>query len=131
MAPKNVDRSLFKPLAGLSVWFAVIDIALILLVRIDVVVVGLAVGVAAAGVYAVGQKLVLAIHQLTLRRPGCSSAFFRARGAPRPDWTSGEPDVGTRITLAVAAPICLTMALLAQPILHAWVGGGFESADPS
>jgi len=47
-----------------------------------------------------------------------------------PDWTSGEPDVGTRITLAVAAPICLTMALLAQPILHAWVGGGFESAGP-
>ena len=131
MAPKNIDRSLLKPLAGLSLWFAVIDIALVLLVRIDVVVVGLAVGVAAAGVYAVGQKLVLAVHQLTLP---ATRMFF-----PHSSELEARRDVvglqeslisGTRITLAVAAPICLTMSLLAQPILQAWVGHGFEGAGP-
>lgn len=129
LSPRRVDRSLLRPFTGLSVWFAVLDIAAIVLLRLDVLVVGLAVGVAAAGIYAVGQRLTLALDLLVVP---VNKAFF-----PHSAHLSAGADLaglreslmlGTRVSLAVAAPIALALALLAGTILNVWVGEGFDEA---
>jgi O-antigen/teichoic acid export membrane protein len=127
MSPRNIERSLIRAFAGLSLWFAVIDIALILLVRLDVLVVGLVVGIEGAAVYAVGQKLVIAVDQLIAP---ATKMFFPHSSAleARRDLRGLRASMvsGTRMALAVAAPLCLSLGLFAEPILDAWVGDGFE-----
>lgn len=129
ISPRRVDRGLLRPFTGLSVWFAVLDLAAIVLLRLDVLVVGLAVGVAAAGIYAVGQRLTLALDLLVVP---VTKAFF-----PHSAHQSAGDDLvglrrsllfGTRMSLAIAAPIALALAVLAGPILDVWVGEGFDEA---
>jgi O-antigen/teichoic acid export membrane protein len=131
ISPRSIDRKLVRPFTGLSVWYAVQNVATLVLNRIDTIVVGIVLGVAAAGVYAVGQKFTLAIGQLLTP---VSTVFF-----PHSSELSAQRDTaglrrslltGTRILLAVAAPFALTLAILAGPLIQAWVGSGFQGAVP-
>ena len=129
ISPQRVDRTLVRRFTGFSVWFFVLDMSKVALIRLDTVVVGLAVGVAAAGVYAVGQRLTLALEQLV---EPLTKAFFPHSSA----LAAGEDHaglrrsllVGTRLSLAIAAPIALALAFLAGPLLDLWLGSGFEEA---
>ena len=129
VSPQRVDRALARRFTGFSVWFFVLDLSKVALIRLDTVVVGLAVGVAAAGVYAVGQRLTLALEQLV---EPLTKAFFPHSSA----LAAGEDHeglrrsllVGTRLSLAIAAPLALTLAFLAEPLLDLWLGSGFEEA---
>lgn len=127
--PRNVDREMGRRFTALSVWFFVLDMSKVVLVRLDTVVVGLAVNVAGAGVYAVGQRLTLALEQLI---EPLTKSFF-----PHSSTLSASEDreglrrslvVGTRLSLAIAAPIALALAWLAHPLLHLWLGDGFDDA---
>lgn len=129
VSPRCVDRALARRFTGVSVWFFVLDMSKVVLIRLDTVVVGLAVGVGAAGVYAVGQRLTLALEQLV---EPLTKAFF-----PHSSALAAEDDreglrrslvVGTRLSLAIAAPIALALALLAGPLLDLWLGAGFQEA---
>ncbi|MDP8968563.1 MAG: oligosaccharide flippase family protein [Actinomycetota bacterium] len=129
VSPQRVDRALARRFTGFSVWFFVLDLSKVALIRLDTVVVGLAVGVAAAGVYAVGQRLTLALEQLV---EPLTKAFFPHSSA----LAAGEDHeglrrsllVGTRLSLAIAAPLALALAFLAEPLLDLWLGSGFEEA---
>ncbi|MGI9658752.1 MAG: oligosaccharide flippase family protein [Gaiellaceae bacterium] len=129
LSPRLVQRRLVRPLAGMSVWFSLSEIATVVTLRIDPVVVGIIVGVPEAAVYAVGQKLALACTQLV--NP-LTDGFFPlsseldARGDRAR--LRGAILTGTRISLALAIPIALTVAILADPAIEAWVGGGYEEA---
>jgi O-antigen/teichoic acid export membrane protein len=128
---RSVHRQLVRPFAGLSAWYGLQNVATLVLNRIDTIVVGVVLGVTAAGVYAVGQKLTLAIGQLL--QP-VSIVFFphSSELAARHDDAELRRSLltGTRILLAVAAPFALTLAILADPLIHAWVGPGFGGAGP-
>ena len=131
ISPRSIDRKLIRPFTGLSVWYAVQNVATLVLNRIDTIVVGIVLGVAPAGVYAVGQKFTLAIGQLMTP---VSIVFF-----PHSSELAAQRDTaglrrsllaGTRILLGVAAPFALTLAILAGPLIQAWVGSGFQGAVP-
>jgi O-antigen/teichoic acid export membrane protein len=131
ISPRSVHRQLVRPFTGLSIWYALQNVATIILNRIDTIVVGLVLGVTAAGIYAVGQKLTLAIAQLMTP---VSTVFFphSSELAARRDTAGlrGSLLTGTRILLLVALPLALTMAILAGPLIDAWVGSGFSGAVP-
>lgn len=123
------DRAFIRPLAGLSAWIAVTDVAGLLIARMDTIIVGLLVGVPEAGVYAVGQKLALladrAIH------PAVQTLFPHAAGLAAHHDKSGLRrllSVGTRISMALALPVTLVLIILAGPALRAWVGPKFADA---
>jgi O-antigen/teichoic acid export membrane protein len=131
ISPRRADRNLVKPAAGLSIWYGIADVSDLLLTRIDTIVVGLVLGVEAAAVYAVGQKLTLVIGQLMVP---ISSLFF-----PHASELAAQGDAvrlretlvtATRVVLGIAAPLSITMAILAGPILQTWVGSGFGDAVP-
>lgn len=125
------DRRLVRPLAGISVWFFLRDVAEVIISRVDLVVVGLVVGVPEAGVYAVAQKLSL----LAERAIGPATVTFFPESAlltatNDTDRLRSMVVTGTRIALGLAGPICLTLALLSAPAIRAWVGESFEGAAP-
>lgn len=129
LSPRLFQRRLVRPLAGMSVWFSLSEIATVVTIRLDPIVVGVVVGVPEAAVYAVGQKLALACTQLV---SPLADGFFPlsseldARGdRPR---LRGAILTGTRISVALAIPIALTIAILADPAIEAWVGTGYEEA---
>lgn len=123
------DRKLVRPLAKLSAWFAMIDLAQIVVARLDVIVVGVVVGVPAAGVYAVGQKLAFAAEQVVTP---VTKAFLphSAELAARKDSAGLRATIitGTRLSFGIAGPLCLALGFLAKPMLRAWVGHGFGGA---
>lgn len=129
VARRYFDRQLVRPLAGLSAWLAISQVSLLVIQRLDVVIVGVVLGVRAAAVYAIGQKLAFAVERFVM--PTVKMFFpWSSELAARED----EPGLrsslltGTRLSLAVGAPLCLALILLAGPVIDAWVGPGFEEA---
>ena len=90
---------------------------------------GFVVGVRAAGVYAVGQFLFIAVDRFI--RPSltgsfpCSPPNWPDAATPKPAHAMA---LGTRIALAVAGRSVLAAILLAGPFVHAWVGPGYGDA---
>lgn len=132
VAPRRCfDRAFVKPFLRRSSWIGVTDVATIVAFRLDVVVVGLVLGVPAAAVYAVGQKLTFALEQLT--QPTTKAFFPHASDlAARRDVAGLQRSLilGTRTSLLVAAPLALVLSVLAEPIVGVWVGAGFDEAGP-
>lgn len=129
LRPANFDRSLVRPFAGLSAWFALRDIALVVRSRIDTVVVGLLLGVASAGIYGVGQKLALIIERLS--HPVVKTFFPHSAELTARNDTEGLRAavlIGTRLSLGIGGPLCLVLGLLAGPLLDVWVGPAFSDA---
>jgi O-antigen/teichoic acid export membrane protein len=131
VSPRRANRALVRPFAGLSIWLAIEDVTHILLTRIDVIVVGAVLGVGPAGVYSIAQKLTLALRQFV---EPVSILFFphSSELAALRDSAGIRRSVlaGTRLQLAIAAPLALTLATLAGPVIEAWVGPGFSAAVP-
>lgn len=118
-----------KRLLAVSAWISSTQVATIVRYRLDTVVVGLIVGVRAAGVYAVGQMLFIAADRFI--RPILTGFFpYSAELGGRRDTTTLRSAMltGTRISLAVAGPACLSLILLAGPALAVWVGESFHEA---
>lgn len=131
LSPRLVDRRLAREMVGMSAWISSTQIATAVRYRIDTLVVGVVVGVTAAGVYAVGQLLFVAAERFI--RPITTGFFpFSAELAGRGDKAALRDAVvtGTRISLAVAGPLCMAIILLAGPMLDVWVGSEFDAAQP-
>jgi O-antigen/teichoic acid export membrane protein len=129
LRPRRVDRSLLRPYARLSVWIALTEASLLAVARLDTIIVGLVAGLPAAGVYAVGQKIPLAVNMVL----GQTTKLFYPHSAELAARRSagllrGAFLTGNRLSLAVALPLCLTLAVLATPILDVWVGEDFAGA---
>ena len=129
IGPRHVDRTLIRPFARLSAWFAAIDVSNILLTKIDTIVVGLVLGVGPAAVYAVGAKLAVAASQLVVP---ISRVFFpfsselAARGEA--EGLRRTLVTGTRFLLGAALPLVITLSVLAVPIIDLWVGDEYSEA---
>ncbi len=129
ISPRLFDRSFVRPLASLSGWMALADAGRLLISRVDTVIVGLVIGVPAAGVYAVGQKLALLGARAVL---AASQMFYphASQLAARGDEEGLRRMLvrGTQIVLAIAIPVAVVLGVLAKPALRAWVGPQFEQA---
>jgi O-antigen/teichoic acid export membrane protein len=124
--PRAFDRTLFRPFARLSVWLALTDASLLAVTRLDTIIVGLVAGLPAAGVYAVAQKIPVAVNALL----GPTSKLFYPHSADlaarrEVQRLRGAFEIGNRLSLAITLPLCVTLGVLAHPILLAWVGPAF------
>lgn len=126
---RTFDRALIRPLVSMSGWIALGDLVELVTLRLDPMVVALVAGVPAVGVYAVGQKLAAFVERFT--GPALSMFF------PHASELSASDDkqeiratflAGTRLALALTAPLALVISVLAAPTVHVWVGAGFGDA---
>jgi O-antigen/teichoic acid export membrane protein len=110
-------------------WYALIDISMTVVLKIDVIIVGAILGLPAAAVYGVGQKLALIAEKVTA--PATSSFFPFSSELSATKGVMGIKDAlvaATRISLGIAGPLCITLMLLARPAVVAWVGASFVHA---
>lgn len=126
---RDFKRDLIRPVAGLSFWYALGELAHVVVFRIDAIVVGIVVSVPAAGVYGVGQKLALVAEKLV--RPAVYTLFPHSSELSARDDREGLKatlEAGTRISMGIAGPLTLALALLGEPAVRAWVGPSFAAA---
>jgi len=103
--------------------------ARVVIARMDTIVVGLVVGIPAAAVYAVGQKLALLAGRMV--QPAIQTFFpHAAELAARGEELALRRMIrsGTRISFGIALPVALVLMVLAGPAVRAWVGPKFDNA---
>jgi O-antigen/teichoic acid export membrane protein len=126
VSPRLFDRRQVRPLAGLSLWYALAETSTLVIARLDTVVVGLLIGVPEAAVYAVAQKAAFLVDQVI--RPMLRMFFpYSSELAARHERRALAETIrmGTRVSMAIVAPLTLTLGLLAEPALRVWVGPDF------
>ncbi|MDP8960241.1 MAG: polysaccharide biosynthesis C-terminal domain-containing protein, partial [Actinomycetota bacterium] len=117
------------PTARVSGWFLVRDLARAVIHRVDIVVVGVVLGVEEAAAYAVAAKLVTLARRLisSLARLYFPFASSLSAADDRPALSFLALD-GSRTALVVGLPMTLVLTALASPIIEAWVGPGYGDA---
>jgi O-antigen/teichoic acid export membrane protein len=128
--PRWFDREQMRPFARLSVWLALTEASILAVTRLDTIIVGLVAGLPAAGIYAVAQKIPVAVNALI----GPMTMLFYPHSADlaaRQEMgrLRGAFLTGNRLSLAVAMPLCVTFGILAEPLLRTWVGPEFSSGS--
>ena len=130
MSRRHFDRSMFRGFARLSFWYALGEVAHVVIFRIDTIVVGVVVNIQAAAVYGVGQKLALIAEKLV--QPVVYTLFPHSSELAALDDREGLRSTlvtGTRISMGLAGPLTVTLAVMAEPAIRAWVPPSFAAAS--
>lgn len=129
--PAYVRLSRLGEVTGFSAFILLIDVANKLNYSTDAIVIGAFMSTAAIAVWAVAQRLITTTQGLTTQ---INASLFPIVVDIA---TQGEMArlrrvflQGTRLSLAMVIPIAVALALLAQPLVLAWVGSAFSGSVP-
>jgi O-antigen/teichoic acid export membrane protein len=118
-----------KEVTGFSVYMLVLDWSAKLNYSSDTIVIGAMLDTTAIAVYTVGLRLAQFAQQLTKQ---LNDALFPnvvdSDAAQRYDQLRMILVQGTKLSLALAAPLCLGVIVLARPLIHSWVGPQFSAS---
>jgi O-antigen/teichoic acid export membrane protein len=122
-------RERLREVTGFSVYVVVLDWSAKLNYSADVLVIGALLNTAAVAVWTVGQRLALVAHQLTRQlTDALFPSVIDSDALERQDRLQMILMQGTKLSLALAAPLCLGMIVLAEPLVHGWVGAQFSGS---
>ena len=129
--PALFNRARLKEATGFSIYAAVIDWANKLNYEIDEAVIGIFLGAAPVAVWAVADRVISGTQRLTNQAntvlfPFVVDSDATNRGA-RLQTMLLE---GTRLSMAMVAPIAMVLIVLGEPLVRAWVGEKMLGAVP-
>lgn len=129
--PSLFCRKRLRELTGFSVYSAIIDWAYKLNYQLDAIVIGAVVGSAAVSVWAVAERLISGTQRLTNQLNGVLFPVVvdRDQRAHR-EHLQQILLQGTRLSLVMVMPIAMSLVLLAEPLVRAWVGPDMLGAVP-
>lgn len=118
-----------KEVTGFSVYMLVLDWSAKLNHSSDTLVIGAMLDTTAVAVWVVGQRITQFAQSLTNQ---LSDALFPAVV----DSDAGRRDErlqmilvhGTKLSLAIGAPLVIGLIMLAEPLIHGWVGPEFDGS---
>ncbi len=127
--PRLFRRARLREVTGFSVYMLVLDWSAKLNYTSDALVIGAMMSTAAVALWTVGQRLAEVSQQLTNQ---LNDALFPLVV----DSDAGQRDErlrlilrqGTRLSLALATPVCVGLILMARPLVQAWVGNGYAAS---
>lgn len=127
--PSLFRRERLKEVTGFSVYMLVLDWSAKLNYSSDPLVIGAILNTTAVAVWTVGQRLSQLAQQLTNQ---LNDALFPivvdSDAAQQDDRLRRILVHGTKISLALGAPLCVGVIVLADPLIHRWVGPGFAGS---
>lgn len=129
LSPRLIERGRARSTARLSGWFLLRDLAITLIQKIDLLVVGVLVGLRGAAAFAVGAKLAQLLRKGLL--PVAQAFFPHASDlASQGDQAGLRAAVGdgARVSMLIGVPTAIVLAILAHPAVEAWVGPDFGVA---
>jgi O-antigen/teichoic acid export membrane protein len=129
--PSLVKLSRLREVTGFSAFILLIDIANKVNYSTDTIVIGAFIGTVAIAIWAVAQRLITAVQDLTSQVSGSLFPIIVDFA------TLGDSErlqhvfiQGTRITLAMVLPMAVGLVMLADPLVQAWVGPSFQASVP-
>ncbi|MEN3334099.1 MAG: hypothetical protein V7641_3464 [Blastocatellia bacterium] len=129
--PSLVKLSRLREVTGFSAFILLIDIANKVNYSTDTIVIGAFMGTVAIAVWAVSQRLITTVQNLTSQLAGSLFPIIVDFA------TLGDGErlrrvfvQGTRITLAMVLPMAAGLVMLADPLVQAWVGPNFQGSVP-
>jgi O-antigen/teichoic acid export membrane protein len=130
LSRKLIDRSQLRRMTALSGWYLIENVSNVVSAEADLVLVGALLGLKQVAVFAVAFQL----SRLATKAIGPFQAVFFPHVSSVSSADEDRAQLrqilrdGTRVTLAVAVPAGLIVAILARPAIGAWVGQGFSQA---
>jgi O-antigen/teichoic acid export membrane protein len=130
----QVRPSLFRgarlrEVTGFSVYMLVLDWSTKLNYSAGAVVIGAMIDTGAVAVWTVGQRLAQIAQQLTNQlNDALFPAVVDSDAAQRDERLALILVQGTKLSLALAAPLCLGLIIVAEPLITSWVGAQFATA---
>jgi len=129
LSPGLFRRARLHEVTGFSLYILILDWSLKVNYSADALIVGALLGTAAVAVWTVGQRLADLAQQLTSQ---LNDVLFPlvvdSDAAQRGDRLRLILVQGTRLSLALAMPVCVGLIVLADRIVPGWVGAGFAGS---
>jgi O-antigen/teichoic acid export membrane protein len=127
--PRLFRLSRLREVTGFSVYMLVLDWSSKLNYSADALIIGAMMSTAAVAVWTVGQRLAEVAQRLTNQ---LNDALFPlvvdSDAGQRPDRLRLILRQATRLSLALATPVCVGLIVVAPPLVQAWVGRGYEGS---
>lgn len=132
----SVRPSLFRwsrvrELSSFSIYISMIDWASKINYSADAMIIGAFMPSAAVAIWTVPQRLADMVQRLTNQINGVLfPVVVDSDAAEKPERLRAVFIQGTRFTLVLVVPLATAMFLLADPLIHSWVGEKFAAAIP-
>ncbi|HKP14383.1 MAG TPA: oligosaccharide flippase family protein [Blastocatellia bacterium] len=127
--PGFVKLTRLREVTGFSAFILLIDIANKVNYSTDTVVIGAFMGTVAIAVWAVAQRLITTVQNMTSQLSGSLFPIIVDFATLDDGERLRRVFVqGTRITLAMVLPMTAGLVLLAEPLVQAWVGPNFQAS---
>jgi O-antigen/teichoic acid export membrane protein len=127
--PSLFRRARLQEVTGFSIYMLVLDWSAKLNYSSDALVIGAMLDTTAVAMWTVGQRLAQFTQHLTNQ---LNDALFPnvvdSDAAQRQDRLQAILVQGTKLSLALAAPLCLGLIVLAEPLIASWVGPQFSAS---
>jgi O-antigen/teichoic acid export membrane protein len=125
--PSLFRRSRLREVTGFSVYASIIDWANKLNYQMDQVLIGMFLGSAMVAVWAPAERIISGVQRLTNQLNGVLfPTIVDSDASSRPERLQRILLEGTRFSLAMVVPIAVTLIVLADPLIHAWLGSNAE-----
>ena len=121
--PSLFRRGRLREVTGFSVYSSIIDWANKLNYQLDELVIGAFMGPAAVAVWAPAERIISGTQRLTNQLNGVLfPVIVDSDASQQNDRLQQILLQGTRLSLAMVVPIAAALILLADPLIHAWLG---------
>jgi len=123
ISPKLFCRSRLREVTGFSVYSSIIDWANKLNYQLDTVVIGAFIGSGAVAVWAPAERIISGTQRLTNQLNGVLFPTIVDSDVTKQQHRLQQILLqGTRLSLVMVVPITAALILLADPLVHAWLG---------
>lgn len=127
--PSLFRRARLREVTGFSIYMLVLDWSAKLNYSSDPLVIGALLDTTAVAVWTVGQRLSLLAQQLTNQLTDALFPIVVDSDAGQHHERLRKILVqGTKLSLALAAPLCVGLIVVAGPLVERWVGPGFSGS---
>src|SRR5262245_48668035 len=127
--PSLFRRERLREVTMFSVYMAVLDWSAKLNYSSDTMVIGAMLDTTAIALWTVGQRITQVAQQLTMQLHGALfPAVVDSDATQRQDHLRIILIQGTKLSLALAAPLCVGLIMLADPLIRRWVGTQFSAS---
>ena len=131
MSPRLFSRHRVRELLGFSFFFFIANVAVMLILRIDPIVIKSFLPLTAVAVYAIGSKIAEYVYYLNKQfSNGLMPLISQSRGRKDEATINRILMDGTRYCLAIAVPFAALLFFYAEDIILLWMGDEFAGAAP-
>jgi O-antigen/teichoic acid export membrane protein len=129
VGPSLFRRGRLREVTGFSVYMFVLDWSAKLNYSSDTIVIGAMLDTTAVAVWTVGQRLSQLAQQLTNQlNDALFPSVVDSDATQRQDRLQMILVQSTKLSLALGAPLCVGLIMLADPLIHYWVGTRFSAS---